>query len=697
MGETKQKITFKKKTPVMRLSAADQRLPARQMRFITETDGTILHTNDCFAANIGIAPLDLKGRALLDTVLFDDFKDLINDRAIFNNLSQGTNNGIQSLREGEHTLLIGKKHERVPFHFDWVKGQDNKRYLVACSLSEKGKPLSNDEAPDWQSILKKLAPSNTSEIAVKKEETPLEKPIKKSDKAEAPKTEKKSEVVVDSTTDLDQTDIRTFFEISDDLMCIINSDCDIIRFNDGFFARIGAKKNESFLSYIYGEDKPAVRQCLQSLTNHDQEENIPNIPVEFETRMAVQNGETIWANWRIFHSGHNLYCLGHDITAVKTGEIALSRREQELSEAQNLARMGHWRWTVGHNTIEWSEHLYEIFDIQDKDFVPTLDNVNALLHRRDIGRMMQAFQRAIIEQNDYDMDFRVMRSDGSMRYVRCEGRCELDDDGDVIALYGVMQDITEQTEHEMELREAKDAAEQAYAAKSRFLANMSHELRTPLNAIIGFSDMIQRQMLGPLGSEKYVDYATSIKDSGEHLLDLITDILDMSKIEAGKYELDLEKIQLGAVVKTAVRMIESRAQEGVIELDCQIIEDDPVVIADRRAVMQILLNVLSNAVKFTEPGGRITVTCDQFDNHVSLKIRDTGIGIPANKISAVMRPFEQVSTAFTRNHEGSGLGLAITKELAELHGGMLNLESDVGQGTTVTLRLPHDASQKSKK
>src|SRR5690606_34605642 len=208
------------------------------------------------------------------------------------------------------------------------------------------------------------------------------------------------------------------------------------------------------------------------------------------------------------------------------------RREQELSEAQKLAHMGHWRWTVGNTRIEWSEHLYDIFDIQDPDFVPTLDNLNGLLHRRDIGRMMQAFQRAIIEQNNYDMDFRVVRADGTMRYVRCEGRCELDDEGDVIALYGVMQDITEQTEHEMELREAKDAAEQAYAAKSRFLANMSHELRTPLNAIIGFSDMIQRQMLGPLGSDKYVDYATSIKESGEHLLDLITDILDMSKIEA---------------------------------------------------------------------------------------------------------------------------------------------------------------------
>jgi len=259
-----------------------------------------------------------------------------------------------------------------------------------------------------------------------------------------------------------------------------------------------------------------------------------------------------------------------------------------------------------------------------------------------------------------------------------------------------MQDVTAQTEHEMALRDAKESAEQAYAAKSRFLANMSHELRTPLNAIIGFSDMIERQMLGPLGSEKYVDYATSIKDSGEHLLDLITDILDMSKIEAGKYDLDLEKIQLGKVITTAVRMIESRAVDGVLTLDNKIDTDEPVIVADRRAVMQILLNILSNAVKFTEPGGTISVSCDSFENHVNIKISDTGIGIPANKVNAVMRPFEQVLTAFTRNHEGSGLGLAITKELAELHGGMLNIESTVGQGTIVSLRLPLDASTKQK-
>ena len=207
--------------------------------------------------------------------------------------------------------------------------------------------------------------------------------------------------------------------------------------------------------------------------------------------------------------------------------------------------------------------------------------------------------------------------------------------------------------------------------------------------------MMNKQMLGPIGNDKYLEYSESIKDSGEHLLALITDILDMSKIEAGKYELDLEKIQLGDVINTAVRMIESRALDGKIKLNNQIKGKEPIIIADRRAVMQILLNILSNAVKFTKEQGEINISIEEFENHISIKITDNGIGIPANKLSAVLRPFEQVSTEFTRNHEGSGLGLAITKELAELHGGMISLDSTVGEGTVASIRLPKDASQKN--
>ena len=665
------------------------------MRFIINSDGKIMYANDAFALRLGMTSSDLIGRKALDTILFDDFKSIINDRAIFNNLSHGHTSQVNNLSAGEHILLLGSHQLKTPFHFDWVQTSGGIRYLVACSLSTTQQPKQSQ--PDWSAIIQDLLPSNESEA---KSTQTVTKRVPLTTKNKPIKTSEIKATPIDKA-DIGQTtitDMRHFKEMNSDLLCVMDIDGSILRTNQHFTNKLSTDQApaRSFLDLVHPDDKTTVRQYIQSLTSEDISDSIDTSKLRLEARMHCGKNTSIWTRWRITMRGNQLYCLGSDITATKINEQALIRREQELSEAQALANMGHWRWRVGSTAIEWSDQIYKIFGVHRGEFEPTLDNTNQLLHKRDLGRMMQAFQRAIIEQNNYDLDFRVVRPDNSIRYVRCEGRCELDSDGDAIALYGVMQDVTEQTTHEMALREAKESAEQAYAAKSRFLANMSHELRTPLNAIIGFSDMIERQMLGPLGSEKYVDYAGSIKDSGEHLLDLITDILDMSKIEAGKYDLDLEKIQLGNVVNTAVRMIESRAVDGVLNLENNITSDDPVIIADRRAVMQILLNILSNAVKFTEPGGTISVSCEEFENHVTVKITDTGIGIPANKLNAVMRPFEQVSTAFTRNHEGSGLGLAITKELAELHGGMLNLESTVGQGTTASLRLPHDASTKQK-
>jgi two-component system cell cycle sensor histidine kinase PleC len=267
----------------------------------------------------------------------------------------------------------------------------------------------------------------------------------------------------------------------------------------------------------------------------------------------------------------------------------------------------------------------------------------------------------------------------------------------VVALFGIMQDITERTIYESRLREALAATERAYAAKSQFLANMSHELRTPLNAIIGFSEMMQRQLLGPIGTEKYLDYLTGIRESGEHLLDLISDILDMSKIEAGKYELDPEDLNIAKVIRLAVHMMEGRAQDARIRIVIDIDDENRHIVCDRRAFMQILLNVLSNAVKFTRPGGEVRIECRAREDGALIRIQDNGIGIPASKLANITNPFEQAASHFTRDHEGTGLGLSITKELVELHGGVLHIDSTVGVGTAVTIRLPLDARRKSRK
>lgn len=349
-------------------------------------------------------------------------------------------------------------------------------------------------------------------------------------------------------------------------------------------------------------------------------------------------------------------------------------------------------WRVGEENLEFSTELYRIFGVSADSFTPTFDSINAMMHRRDRGRMAQSFQRAMIERKNYEMEFRVVRPTGEARFIVLQGRCELDDEGDVAALFGIMQDITDRTEYERELREAKESAERAYAAKSQFLANMSHELRTPLNAIIGFSEMMQRQMLGPIGTEKYLDYINGIRESGEHLLDMITDILDMSKIEAGKYTLDVEEFNLCKVIRLATHMIEGRALDARVKVISAIPDHhDLMITGDRRAIMQMILNILSNAVKFTKEDGEVRISCEKQDSMIVMQFVDTGIGIPASKLRYVTKPFEQAANSFTRNHEGTGLGLAITKELAELHGGKLELASTVGVGTTVTITLPEYA------
>ena len=316
-----------------------------------------------------------------------------------------------------------------------------------------------------------------------------------------------------------------------------------------------------------------------------------------------------------------------------------------------------------------------------------------MIHRQDSGRMMQVFQRAIIEQNNYDMDFRITRPDGEVRFIHCEGRCETDKDDDVIALYGIMQDVTDTTKREIDLRQAKESVERAYNAKSQFLANMSHELRTPLNAVIGFSEMMERQLLGPIGTEKYLEYIAGIRQSGEHLLDLISDILDMSKIEAGKYELSVEKFNIAKVIRMAAHMMEGRALDAEIKINIEIENEELNIVADRRAVMQMILNLLSNAVKFSKNGSSICVNLIEYQEHLLIKVADKGIGIPANKLANITMPFEQAETDYTREYEGSGLGLAITKDLAEIHGGSIHIDSTIDVGTTVTIKLPYQVKK----
>ena len=234
-------------------------------------------------------------------------------------------------------------------------------------------------------------------------------------------------------------------------------------------------------------------------------------------------------------------------------------------------------------------------------------------------------------------------------------------------------------------------AEEANQAKSAFLANMSHELRTPLNAIIGFSEIMESGMFGPLGDAKYMEYCRDIGESGKYLLDVINDILDMSKIEAGRTRLELEEFELAGFLGDAMRLVTARAEAKRLTLNAEI---EPAIRlkADRRAIKQIVINLLSNAVKFTPDGGRVSVRGRRSGASVMIAIEDTGIGIPKEALNNLGKPFEQVESQLTKTHQGSGLGLAIAKSLTELHGGAMRIRSTLGTGTIVLVRLPIDGS-----
>jgi len=235
--------------------------------------------------------------------------------------------------------------------------------------------------------------------------------------------------------------------------------------------------------------------------------------------------------------------------------------------------------------------------------------------------------------------------------------------------------------------EEKDRAEGANRAKSEFLANMSHELRTPLNAIIGFSEIMRQGTFGELGSDKYLEYCKDINESGNHLLDVINDILDMSKIETGRFELHAEALDLGDITQESVRIMTAAADQKSITIAAEMPATTPAY-CDRRAAKQIIINLLSNAVKFTPENGRVTVRTSRGDGYARFEIEDSGIGIARGDIERLGQPFVQVENQFTKTHDGAGLGLAISQSLIELHGGRMEIVSEVGVGTIVTVTLP---------
>ena len=257
--------------------------------------------------------------------------------------------------------------------------------------------------------------------------------------------------------------------------------------------------------------------------------------------------------------------------------------------------------------------------------------------------------------------------------------------------YGWAMDITERRKGEEALMRAVEESKIANRAKTEFLANMSHELRTPLNAIIGFSEVIKEETFGPLVQSKYREYVGDIHDSGEHLLSIINDILDLSRIEAGVTTLMEGEVDVAALIADSIRIAQGRTDSGRTKIMPHIAAGLPPLVCDKRLLKQVLLNILSNALKFTPDHGDVTITARrEAIGGLEIRVSDSGIGIPADRINDVLQPFTRVEDSYVRRHEGAGLGLPLSKQFVELHGGTLMIESTEGRGTAVTIRLPEE-------
>jgi PAS domain S-box-containing protein len=314
-------------------------------------------------------------------------------------------------------------------------------------------------------------------------------------------------------------------------------------------------------------------------------------------------------------------------------------------------------------------------------------NYSGSVHPDDRAMIAEHMRRRLAgEESVSHYEFRLQRADSSLIWV--ETHAALTHwDGQPASL-SWLTDINHRKAMELELVRSKEAAEYANRTKTEFLANMSHELRTPLNAIIGFAEVIKDEMFGPVGLRKYAEYAKDIFNSGRHLLDLINDILDLSKLESGKLELREEDVDLAATVAECLTLVRSRAAKAQVVLATDVDPALPALRCDERALKQVLLNFLSNAVKFTPAGGTVTTAVRHTPRGIALSVTDTGIGMKAEDIAVALEAFGQIDSKVARQHKGTGLGLPISKSLIELHGGTLTVESTPNVGTTMTATFP---------
>lgn len=445
-----------------------------------------------------------------------------------------------------------------------------------------------------------------------------------------------------------------------------------------------------FSGGVVEEDRASYRKSLD-----DSARNLA--PRFWEGRERTKSGEIRWTQTygqpRRLENGDILWDgLIVDVTEGKLAQQALQEREELLRSITSsipgnvYRRVAHPDGSFSYAFVSWG--LLPIYGLDPKGEWANIERFGALTHPDDRSLYEEAFRRSGRDLTPFDLVRRIILPSGETKWIHGVAIPKRHANGDIV-WDGVTFDVTEQRRAQEAIAQAADEAQAASRAKSEFLANMSHELRTPLNAILGFSEVILDEVYGPLQPPNYVEYIKLVRESGHHLLNVINDILDMSKIEAGRYDLEFERADLSQVMAECVTMVAAAAREKSITVENGMAEPLLLARVDRRAAKQVFLNLLSNGVKFTGPNGKVSILRGPATGGwAEITVKDTGVGIPADAIERIFEPFQQADASLSRRHEGAGLGLSISRKLMELHGGTLTVRSQTGVGTEVIARFP---------
>jgi PAS domain S-box-containing protein len=335
-----------------------------------------------------------------------------------------------------------------------------------------------------------------------------------------------------------------------------------------------------------------------------------------------------------------------------------------------------------------SQGVQDLFGVDAEQVMSRATTLLKRLHPDDRRTLRESIRHLDPELAPVELELRIARKDAPLRWVQSIARPRERDSGEIV-WDGIFLDVTEKHENLVALHEAKEEAELANRIKSEFLASMSHEIRTPLNAIMGFAEVMEMEIFGPVGEPRYQEYSADIHASGRHLMSLIEDILDFSKLEAGQLELKKGKVDVAKVIESSLSLLKRRAESGEIKLAVRIAKNLPALRGDERRMRQVLFNLVSNASKFTPDGGKVSVSASVGEKSgLRIQVEDTGVGIKPEDIVTALAPFGQIHDTKAPDDSGTGLGLPLAKSLVERHGGKLDLASEPGKGTTVTLQFP---------